>query len=122
MNVNEKNNKSLIIMTNTLHLIVPEWHGECTPTIREGLSNKFNNKDTMLGYYLGSHVVNLLVPPNNGPNNCTVEVPISQKFDGETFNIENHIYQRKSIIKNNQNAHPDILVLEDLKDIDRGFS
>lgn len=121
----------------------------------------------MLGYYLGSHIANLIVPPTNGPKDCTAEVPITQEFDGETFGIENHIYRRQDIIKDNQNAlsilkeknperviviggtcavsltpfkymiekygsdnvgmiwfdaHPDILVPDDLNDIDRGFS
>lgn len=97
-------------MTNTLRLIFPEWQGGWPPSIEECLDNKFNTADTMLGYRLGSRFVNLLVPPTNGPNDSTAEVPVTSEYDEKTLAIENHIFARQAIIKQASSA---LSILED---------
>ena len=52
----------------------------------------------MFGYRLGSYIVNLLVPPTNGRNNSTAEIPISSEYNEKDLAIENHIFARQAII------------------------
>lgn len=91
-------------MTDTLRLLYPEWQGGWPTNIAPCAENKLETQEVQLGYNLGSQIVNLIVPPTNGPNDCTAEVKISTEYSEKALAIENHIYAYQTIKNQLTNA------------------
>lgn len=91
-------------MTRTLRLVYPEWQGGWPQNIANCLGNKFSVKDTQLGYNLGSHIMNLVVPESKDPRDCAAEVPISTEYNEKALAIEDHIYAKRTIMTHLSNA------------------
>lgn len=91
-------------MTRTLRLVFPEWQGGWPQNITRSLKNQFSVKDTQLGYHLGSQILNLVVPQSNDPKDATAEVSISKEHNEAALAIEDHIYAKRTIMKQLQSA------------------
>lgn len=86
-------------MTKTLRLLYPQWQGAHPTNIMHYLDDRFDEKTSILGYNLGSQIVNLIVPKSNDANDCTAEVPISKEYIANDLKVENSIHE-----SNNQKA------------------
>ncbi|OHT07803.1 arginase [Tritrichomonas foetus] len=81
--------------TNTLRLSYPQWQGGDPGYLMERLG-EFSKQDATQGYILGSKILNLLVPPSDGPS---AEIPISTSFTDDDLAVIDGIYAKKPILK-----------------------
>ena len=80
--------------SKTLRLVFPEWQGGA-PAALDTLVNEVTPPCNLLGYAMGSRIIQMIAPKLTGPE---VVVPVSMSTDPSSLQDENGIFARRVLL------------------------